>query len=141
MTGVCTKPCLFPWSDARWEALPPDAQARWIEEQALYRAATQRKPKDRTRAASGRGGRPMGPIAVALLAAAAAGPGTALQLACRAQVGRAAAAYTCTRLVASGHLRQAGAAAGPRGRPAVVLELATGAGAPTLADVLHSWRA
>ena len=45
-------------------------------------------------------GRPPGEIRIALLEAARAGPGTALELAHRAQVGRRNYAYTCARLVA-----------------------------------------
>lgn len=49
-------------------------------------------------------GRPPGEIRIALLEAARAGPGTALELAHRAQVGRRNYAYTCARLVAAGEL-------------------------------------
>jgi len=45
-----------------------------------------------------------GPVAQALLSAAADGPGPVRQLASRAQVGFSAAEYTCSRLVRQGEL-------------------------------------
>lgn len=48
-------------------------------------------------------GRPIGEIRIALRQAAQE-PGTVLQLAARAQVGRAAAYYTASRMLSSGEL-------------------------------------
>lgn len=85
-------------------------------------------------------GRPrgsFGPIAQAMLQAAVE-PGTAAELATRAQVGRAAARYTVTRLVQAGEL----VAVEPRTRPAVLQrrqQAAQGEHAD-LAAVLAGWR-
>ncbi len=84
-------------------------------------------------------GRPLGSfgeISRALLAAAADRPGTALELAARAQVGRRAARYTASRLVTAGRLQVL-----KPGRPAV-LGLAESAVAPpsiALAAALAGW--
>jgi hypothetical protein len=93
--------------------------------------------------ARGKGGRPLGAVALALLAAANEGRATARQLGQRACVGRAASEYTCSRLVAMGRLRVVGSVdvgPGQRGRPAALLELVQ-ASAPDLTDVLKAWRA
>ncbi len=67
-------------------------------------------------------GRPRGEIAQALLKAAAE-PGTVKQIAARALVGRAAAEYTASRLLAQGLLVAVGETRreGP-GRPAAVVQ-------------------
>jgi len=49
-------------------------------------------------------GRPLGDIAQALIKAASQKPGTVADLAARAQVGRAPARMTCSRLVTRGQL-------------------------------------
>lgn len=51
-----------------------------------------------------RPGRPLGDIAQALIEAAGQKPGTVAELAARAQVGRAPARMTCSRLVTRGQL-------------------------------------
>jgi hypothetical protein len=88
----------------------------------------------------------MGGVALALLAAAAKGPATCTDLARRARVGRAAARYTCSRLLASGHLRAAGEVRSECGRLATVFELpaemeAMADTSHSMASVMHSWRA
>lgn len=77
-----------------------------------------------------------GPVAVAMLAAATE-PGTVRELAERAQVGRRAAWYTCTRLVERGDLVVVHPA-----RPAVLRRRqAEDDAAPVeLAAVLSAWR-
>lgn len=87
-----------------------------------------------------RTGRPcgtFGPVAQAMLQAATE-PGTAMELARRAQVGRKSAQYTVTRLVQAGLL----VVAEPRTRPAVLQrpQQARQAGHLDLAVVLAAWR-
>lgn len=91
--------------------------------------------------------RPHGEIALALLAAAAAGPGTVRQLCERAQVGRRVGQYTGCRLVASGHLVEIEKTRlRRRGRLAAVLALPTttctydAAPGADLAAALAGWR-
>lgn len=60
-------------------------------------------------------GRPPGEIRQAMWQAAQRGPGTVLELAARAQVGRQAAAYTVSRMVRCGELSVL-----RQGRPAVL---------------------
>lgn len=84
-----------------------------------------------------RAGRPLGPIALALMAAAAT-PGTVVELAQRAQVGSAAARVTCSRLLSRGLL----VVDGDGRRPArlVVPNGAAAADGQGLGAVIGGWR-
>lgn len=85
-------------------------------------------------------GRPcgtIGPIAQAMLQAAAQ-PGTVVELARRAQVGRASAHYTVTRLLQAGMLE----VVAPRTRPAVLRlrEAREAGGLDVLLGAMAAWR-
>lgn len=82
-------------------------------------------------------GRPRGEVSIALLEAARQGPGTVVDLAARAQVGRHAARYTASRLVTRGELVALNA-----GRPAMLAlppEDTAALGPQALAAVLSGW--
>jgi len=80
-----------------------------------------------------------GPVVLALIEAAGEQPGTVIELAVRAQVGRSAARYTASRLVDAGVLELL---TPPRTRPAVLRrrQAAEGDGSADLAAVLSTWR-
>lgn len=93
--------------------------------------------------------RPHGPLALALLAAAAAGPGSVRELAARSLVGKRSAQYTASRLLATGYLIQIDERRPVRpGRPVGVLALPAAATTCTddtepgadLAAALSGWR-
>ena len=77
------------------------------------------------RAARGRPRGSYGELGAALLDAAKCGPGTVIELADRACVGRHASRYTCSRLLTAGHLVEVGRRCGPggKGRQSAVLAL------------------
>lgn len=81
--------------------------------------------------------RPRGEVSIALLQAARQGPGTVRELAARALVGRGAASYTTSRLVASGELVTL-----KPGKPAILAmppEGAAALGPQALGSVLAGW--